>query len=143
MSLDHSSFLFRFPGPFVGKLTYIPRNIADLRNLVVLSDASNPTTHVPGPSSPRTRSFTRVVSAPATYTPTQPRLSGSLTSTNPFLTKNRAPSISTASQEASIQLFLSGNAICSLPRELFSLKGLTVLSLRKPVFLLGTIPNQA
>src|SRR4051794_7225006 len=115
MWLDHSSFPFRFPGSFGGKLTHIPRNIADLRNLVVLSDASNPTIHAPGPSSPRTRTFTRVVSAPATYSPTQPRLSGGLTSTNPFLTKKRVPSISAVSQEASIQLFLSGNAICSLP----------------------------
>lgn len=33
--------------------------------------------------------------------------------------------------EATIELYLAGNAIKRLPRELFALKGLTVLSLRE------------
>lgn len=126
--------LLRYPGSFGGQLTYIPRNVADLRNLVVLSDPSKPTasTHTIIPA--RTRAFTRVVSAPASYSAPQGRATGSVSSTNPLLKRAVLPSTAPVSQEASVQLYLSGNAIHSLPRELFSLKGLTVLSLRELQF---------
>lgn len=58
------------------------------------------------------RSFTRTASAPASYS--LPR---------------RAPA--RCQQEAEIQLYLQGNALRTLPRVLFSLKGLTVLILRR------------
>jgi hypothetical protein len=56
------------------------------------------------------RPFTRTASAPASYS-----------------LPHRAPA--GRQQEATIRLYLAKNALRTLPRELFSLKGLTVLSL--------------
>jgi hypothetical protein len=119
------SFIFRFPPPrearFDGQLTFIPPNISDLRKLVVLGGKCT----MGAGSSSITRSFTRTTSAPASYSfPNR-------VSVDSF---NRYPtSLGTAEcrQEATIELYLTGNALRNLPRELFLLKGLTVLILRQ------------
>lgn len=127
---------FRFPrgfaGRFNGQLTYVPPNISDLRKLVVLGDKCT----MGAGARPITRPFSRTASAPA---------SSSFLHRQNMDSYHRAPgfnhggarhstSVGTAQgqqQEAIIQLYLAGNALRSLPREMFSLKGLTVLSLSK------------
>lgn len=123
--------LCRFPATFGSKITYIPHNVADLRNLVVLNDAPKPPPMNLEPIPSHIRSFTRVVSAPATYNPQPRQQIGRLTSNPTAHTKNTTSTL-TGPPEATVQLFLAGNAIRDLPRELFFLKGLTVLSLSEP-----------
>ena len=77
------------------------------------------------------REFSRVSSAPSSYYAPPPKRVFGRTATTVLGSKTKY-SDAVEKIEAAIELYLGGNMITSIPRELFSLRGLTVLSLRKP-----------
>ena len=114
-------------------LTTIPPSISDLANLVVLSK-SRLTPRKRLPSTLQTRAPTRVVSAPVSFTSQQrPSMNRASTSASCPTAKCKEPVESDAfrQQHSEIQLYLARNHISKLPSQLFLLKGLIVLSLRK------------
>ncbi|KAF8517919.1 hypothetical protein BU17DRAFT_49245 [Hysterangium stoloniferum] len=95
-------------------LTFIPPSILDLNNVVVL-----PTTDILAKSS-TLRPFSRSLTVPAS---SKSFLRSSSTST-------LSPSPSTRADSSKVELYLMTNKIRKLPRELFALDCLVVLSLR-------------
>ena len=110
-----------------GFLTYIPSSIADLAGLVVLRQGPGGyTSQYSGPAVPRP--FIRAVTLPA-LPPGALGGSGSIGKAMSFTYNHVEASVARCVNE--IQLYLAGNSIRKLPLELFTLYGLTVLSLRE------------
>ncbi|KAF8329554.1 uncharacterized protein EI90DRAFT_3125310 [Cantharellus anzutake] len=101
-------------------LTRIPHNISDLAKLVVIKKPHDA-------SFQSRRPFSRVASAPARSVAPQKREFGRYATTT-FQLSNTLPPNNASTPE--IELYLGGNLIKALPRELFGLWNLTVLSLR-------------
>lgn len=124
------------------KLTYIPPSISDLKGLFVLPKREL----FPSPNPPGT-TFKRSTTAPASAGlfnhssgPLLPAPNIAV-DTRPFTrakTSRILPNLSSLPSQPSstsgLELYLMGNPITTLPRELFDLDRLVVLSLRTSIF---------
>ncbi|KIJ55490.1 hypothetical protein M422DRAFT_240110 [Sphaerobolus stellatus SS14] len=110
-------------------LTYIPPSILHLKDLVVLPDKIEA-----APSLTVAREFSRSITAPALLPSPDIR---STRAFGPIKTTGKLPFgrpralFSETPKHFDLRLFLSNNSIRKLPRELFALNSLVVLTLRK------------